>query len=107
MPTFDTDVSAHRFPGIAKAALEMAFANGGVNRHRREVDVLKDLEGVLAFSGVDMAMDLTAISAWLDTLADDHLLVVADGEETEMQNLLVGAPAGTDELLNEIFHHAS
>ena len=98
----ETDLSNHRFPGIAKATLEMSYANGGINRYRREFDALKALDRVLE-TGVDVAMDLPAIDEWLSGLSDDDMLTVVDGEETEMLKIVEDAPPGTDSLLNQIF----
>lgn len=92
----------HPYPGIAKATIEMSYANGGISRDRREAEVLKELAKLLT-SGVDVAMDLTAISLWLGSLSEDDLLIVVDGEESEQQAILKTAPLGTDQLLNHIF----
>lgn len=105
--TYETDISTQKFPGIAKAALEMSYCNGGINRGRREKDVLHDLEKVLSRGGIDIAFNLPEISRWLAALADDDLLTVVDGEEGDSDQLLSRAPTGTNMLLNDIFEHAA
>lgn len=103
--TFETDLTKHRFPGIARATLKMSYCNGGVNRDRREKDVLKELEPSLA--ECDLAMDLPAISAWAMALSDGDMLTLMDGEESEQHHVLSDAPNGTDGLLNLIFDNAA
>ena len=106
MFTLDTDVvTKHRFPGIARAALEMSYANGGINRDRREKDALAKLESILA--ECDLAMDLPAISAWAMALSDDDMLTLVDGEESKQHAIVTRAPHGTDGLLNLIFYHVA
>lgn len=106
MFTLDTAVvTKHRFPGIARAALEMSYANGGVNRNRRECDVLAELEPILA--ECDLAMDLPAISRWALALSDGDMLTLVDGEESEQHRIVTCAPHGTDSLLNLIFDHVA
>jgi hypothetical protein len=99
---YETDLSKQRFPGIAKAALEMSYANGGINRDRREREVVTKLDTLLS-SEIDLTMDLGSISLWLGALPEDNLLAVVDGEEGEQQAILASAPAGTDHLLTRIF----
>lgn len=99
---YQTDTTKHRYPGIAKAALEMAYDNGGVSRDRPESVTIDELDRVLA-GGVELAFDLDAISGWLETLSEDDLVIAVAGEQTEMARLLEAAPAGTDFLLNAIF----
>jgi hypothetical protein len=106
MSHYETDISKHRYPGIARATLEMSYCNGGVNRDRRESEVLEDLENILV-GGSDLAFDLPAISQWLAALDDETLGNVVDGDQDEAAKLMEGAPAGTDALLNEIFYNAA
>lgn len=106
MATYDTDISAHRYPGIARAALEMSYCNGGINIHRREADVIADLETALT-GGVDIAFDLRAISDWLKALDDETLQSAVDGCETEIAEVLKDAPGGTHSLLDAIFEAAA
>lgn len=99
-------MTEHRFPGIAKATIEMAYDNGGVHRERREHDVLRDLDTVLN-DGVAIAFNLSEIDKWLATLSDDDLQIAVAGEETEREQLMGTAPPGTDALLDEIFERAA
>lgn len=103
--TFETDLTRHPYPGIAKAALEMSYCNGGVNRDRRERDVLKALEPILGECNI--AMDLPAISMWLGKLSDEDMLTLVDGEESEQHQIVTCAPHGTDGLLNLIFDNVA
>lgn len=103
--TFETDVTRHRFPGIARATLEMSYCNGGINRERREKDVLEKLEPLLI--ECDLAMDLPAISAWAMALSDEDMLTLVDGEESDQHAIVTCAPHGTDGLLNLIFDNAA
>jgi len=102
---FETDMSKQRFPGIARAALEMSYANGGVNCGRRESDVLEKLEPILA--ECDLAMDLPEISKWLDALSSGDMLTLVDGEESDQHQIVTCAPNGTDSILNLIFDHVA
>lgn len=102
---FEADLTKHPYPGIAKATLEMSYANGGVNRDRRERDVLEKLEPILA--ECDLAMDLPAISAWAAALSDEDMLTLVDGEESDQHHVLSDAPHGTDGLLNLIFDNVA
>lgn len=105
-PHFETDIAAHRYPGIAKAALEMAYSIGGIHRDRRESEVIEALEGVL-MDGSDIAFDLPAISQWFAALDDDTLLTVVDGDQDEAAEILKSAPGGTHALLENIFENAA
>lgn len=101
--TFATDISKHRYPGIARAALEMAYDNGGVNRDRPEQVSIDELDAVLAADGFDIAFDLQQISDWLLALPDDQLSTAVAGEHSDVAALMGRAPPGADELLNAIF----
>jgi hypothetical protein len=103
---FNTDLSTHRFPGIARAALEMAYDNGGINRMRSEQDALRDLDAILT-DGADIAFDLPDIDRWLASLSDDDLQTVVAGEETEAAQIIANAPGGTHQILEDIFERAA
>lgn len=90
------------YPGIVRAALNMARCNGGINRYRSEKDCLRSLELLLAEASV--ALDLRAISEWLAALSEEDLLTVVDGDETEAAELVKSAPEGTQMFLDEIFN---
>jgi len=105
-PTYSTDLTKHDYPGIAKAALEMAYCNGGVNRYRPEREVIAALDQRVLGGGIDLAFDLRAIDRWLGALHYDDLQTAVDGEQSEMEQLIAGAPAGTEAVLNAIWEHA-
>lgn len=89
----------HPYPHIAKACLLIARDNGGINRNRSVVQALDFAE----FIGGHHA-PLEAIDAWLGTLSDEQLETVCCGEASEGAAILAtGAPAGTNELLNDYF----
>lgn len=97
-----TDITKHRYPGIARAALEMAYDNGGVNRFRPESATIEELDIILAHDTY-ATLDLSTISEWLSGLSYDELVIAVAGEETETAELMAAAPVGTIELLNAIF----
>jgi hypothetical protein len=88
------------FPGITKAALEIAYDNGGINRDRSEKKMLGELERWLAKQPAEILPD---IDAWLSSLSKDDLITVCAGEESEQQAILQNAPPFTDKLLNDYF----
>lgn len=96
-------IARHRYPGIAKAAIEMAYDNGGVTRARPERVTVEELDAVLVSDGFDVAFDIQAINDWLLALSEDKLLVAVAGEHSEVAELMLRAPPGTDDLLNAIF----
>jgi hypothetical protein len=91
-----------RFPAITRAAQLMAYDNGSISREHTIETVLTDLDSVLGAEGV-YEKDLVEIDRWLETLSPVQLTVVCCGEETEQEKMMVGAPALTNGLLNEIF----
>jgi hypothetical protein len=104
---------AQRFPGITRAALSMAYDNGGINRDRSEADMRKDLATFLAkcmeakHSGLRTTLysQLRTIDTWLDQLSDEEIDTVCNGEETEAAAAVKQAPEGTSFLLNGIFEN--
>jgi hypothetical protein len=106
MSHYETDLSVRKYPAISKAALEMSYCNGGVNRDRREADVLRSLDAWLS-DGPDLALDLPAIDAWLATLDDEQLQTAVDGEESEAEQIVSAAPPGTSRLLTDIFDNVA
>lgn len=105
----ESETIIERFPGLRKAALEIAYDNGLINRFVGEKDYLKSLDEVLGAEGVYEA-DLQAWDEWLESLDEDDLLTVATGDEYDMGEILAKAPtSGSNEgslhgLLNDIFH---
>lgn len=90
------------YQAITKAATLMARSNGAINRHRTEADFLDKLALVMMHS----PHDLDAIDKFLASRTDDQLLTIVDGERTEMEAELIGAPVATDMLLNDVFENA-
>lgn len=88
------------FAGITRAARAIAYDNGGVNRTRSELQMLRDLSRWLDKQPQE---PLTDIDAWLSRLSDDDLETVCAGEASEAAVLLKGAPPFTDKLLNDYF----
>ena len=99
----NTDLTKQRYPGLARAVLEMAYDNGGINRYRREADCLRELNEFLS-DGPEVAFDLPRISAWLETLDKDTLETVVAGEQTDAEAICANGPPGTHELLDDIFN---
>lgn len=105
-----SDLTEHKYPAIARAALEMSYANGGINRDRSEADVLTDLGVTIeVIGGFVTPNDLSSIDAWLAMLGEDDLLTAVDGEQSETAALIAEAPSGAPRafgqaVLNAIFH---
>jgi hypothetical protein len=101
-----------RFPGIAKATLEISYDNGVINRDRSENDCLCELRTYLVkdwlharHAGLKTIQISTiiAIDHWLSGLSNEDLNTVCNGEETEACTILAAAPPQTADLLNGIF----
>ena len=90
------------FPGIARAALEIALDNGGINRFRSEKMLRNELAEFLERQPQEI---LPAIDAWLSGLSEDDLRNFCSGGEGEPERELVAAsaPPFTDQLLNDYF----
>jgi hypothetical protein len=102
------------FPGITKAALSIAYDNGGINRFRSEADCLHELAEYIDrewlsadHTGLRTILwaNLINMDRWIDELSDEQLETVCNGEETEVKAAMIAAPYGTDELLNGIFEN--
>ncbi len=92
------------YANIEKAALEIAYDNGSINRGRSENDALAELHRFLDRSGY--ATDqLSNIDDWLGNLSDDDLQTVCAGEEQEADAILRGSPIFTLTLLTDIFEN--
>jgi hypothetical protein len=89
-----------KWPGITRAALEIAYDNGGITRMRSEERMLGQLERWLETQPQD---PLPAIDAWLLALSDEDLETVCVGEQLEVAALMASAPPFTDQLLNAYF----
>ncbi len=108
------DYDSRGFPGITKAALSLAYDNGGINRERSEEDCLRELGEYLGehwlradHAGLRTLLfcSLIGMDRWLSTLSDEELGTACNGEEREAHEVLSRAPLGTDELLNGIFEN--
>jgi hypothetical protein len=91
---------AHDYPGIRRAALEIAYDNGGINRARSERRMLGEFERWIARQPVEI---LPSIDAWLGGLSNKDMVTVCAGEESEQAAILRSAPPFTDKLLNDYF----
>jgi hypothetical protein len=95
--------AADRFPGIARAALEIALDNGGINRFRPQEQQRRELSKFLERQPQEI---LPPIDAWLTSLSDEDLSTACCGEHSEMEAILASAPPFTDQLLNDYFDEA-
>lgn len=91
----------HPYPGIWRAAREIAYCNGGVNRYRSERQVEREFKAWIAKQPSDPLM---LIDVFLSSLTDDVLNTLCDGEESEVDTILRNAPPFTDDLLNRYFN---
>lgn len=68
--------------GIKKAALEIAYDNGMINRAQSEAEFLEAVDEVIGADGVDLA-DLVKIDTYLLSLSDDQMNDLCCGGEGE------------------------
>lgn len=90
-----------RFPGIKRAALEIAYDNGGINRHRTEAAMLRALDKFLASQPNEVLPD---IDRWLSSLSDDELQTVCCGDQFDQEAITRTAPPFTNQLLDDCFN---
>lgn len=90
------------YPGITRAAVEMAYDNGGVNRDRSEATVVRQLARFMDGIGIE-PWQLRDIDRWLTDLSEDDILTAVAGEETEMLELMRKGPPFAHKLLCDIF----
>ncbi len=88
------------YPGITKAALVIAYDNGGINCFRSEEQMRRELVQFLARWPDDM---LGLIDAWLAAQTDDDLDTICCGEHEAMNALMANAPPGANDLLDNYF----
>ena len=94
------------FPHITMIAQTIYLDNGKINRHHGEESFLEDLDCILGADGVYYA-DLKALDDWLSTLTEEERETLADGEQSEMEEIQSRAPnpdicAGLfDDIFNE------
>lgn len=91
---------ADRFPGIKRAALEIAYDNCGINITRIERRMLSEFWRWLDRQPGEL---LPAIDAWLAALSSDNLQTVCAGDQDEARVILQSAPPFTEKLLNDYF----
>jgi hypothetical protein len=94
-------MATERFPGIQRAALEIAYDNGGVNRTRPQAQMLREFHAWLAKQPQE---PLPKIDEWLSSLSDEQLNVVCTGEHSEMEAAIQSSPPFTNDLLNRYFN---
>lgn len=93
--------AAKRYPGIAKAALEISYDNGGINRDRTEAMMLRKLGRVL--ETLPYSEHLPAIDRFLGKLNEEDLNTICAGEHTDQQAIVALGPPFTDTLLTDVF----
>jgi hypothetical protein len=107
------DTIIDKYPGIKKATLIMAYANGVINRTEDEHMFLAAQDFILGAEGV-YAEDLRRLDQWLcelDTTMPGALGILADGEECEANALAALGPRDANgrplaALLDDIFDNA-
>jgi len=92
----------NKFPGIKRAALYLAHANGMIYRGCTEEQWLSSLDYVLGAEGVDTD-ELQKLDDWCKTLSDEQVETLVDGEEEEMQQLVDSCPTEAVGIFNDIF----
>lgn len=75
------------WPNIRKAALELAYDNGMINRFNSEEEWLGAASLCLSADGVDYA-DLQILDNFIATLTDEQVITLVAGEHEEMQALI-------------------
>lgn len=85
------------FPNITRLTLDMIGYNGGLHVLRApeigaEAEVKRLLDECIGAEGVYYD-DLSVLDAWLGTLNDKEFMIVADGEEKEIEVILSRAPS--------------
>lgn len=91
------------YPGITRAAVEMAYDNGGIHRFRSEATVVRRLSRFM--DTVDLEpQQLREIDQWLSLLSEDLMQTAVAGEEAEMLALMRRGPPFAHKLLNDMFN---
>lgn len=88
---------ASRYPGIKRAALEIAYDNGGIHRGRSEKRMLREFGHWLERQPSDLLPD---IDKWLSALSEVDLQTVCAGEVSEADALLASSPPFTNPCLS-------
>jgi hypothetical protein len=76
-----------RLQGLRKAALEIAYDNGKINRYQSEEAYLDKVETIIGSDGV-YGEDLEREDAWLRTLSDDDVNTLCAGEHDDVRELV-------------------
>jgi len=98
----DTDMRRFLVKALQTAGYEViSYDNGGVNRYRSEVQVLREMQRFVDSRPYNA--ELKAIDDWLGTLTEGQMETVCAGEMSEADAILVAAPAFTETLLHEYF----
>lgn len=90
------------YPNIVRAIKEMALCNNVINRHYPEKQFMFELEGYIACCPI-YPTTMNHIERWISSLTDEQIEILVDGEETEMERLLLNAPPSTGELFVDVF----
>lgn len=91
-------VEMNRREGIMKAAKLIAYDNGMINRIETEGVFIARVKSML-----DKHTGWVEINEWLLKQSDDDLNTICCGEHNDMLALMQAAPAGTEQLLEDIF----
>lgn len=92
------------YPGLKKAALEIAYDNGMINRNCTEEQYTRSTDPIIGAESV-YDEDLKIWSDWIDNLNDEDLSTLCCGESCEMEEIISKAPKAEflDGLLNDLF----
>ncbi|SMC41167.1 hypothetical protein SAMN06297251_10288 [Fulvimarina manganoxydans] len=90
------------FPGLYRAYLLIALDNGGINRCRSVEDQRRDFD---RWADKQPLQTLSSSDAWLSSLSQERLELVASGGQDEPDTIAAkeGAPDDLDDLLNSYF----
>lgn len=109
MSAIEQDLWWAQFPTIRKAALEIAYDNGMINRGESEAEFLEKALGALCAEGVPV-LDVIRLEMFLKTLNNEDLVTLCNGEHDEVVALEGDCPFSVVEpaekvtrLLNDIF----
>ena len=105
----ENDLWWAQFPTIRKAALEIAYDNGMINRGESETEFLEKALGALCAEGVPV-LDVIRLEMFLKTLNNEDLVTLCNGDDVDQAALETDCPFSVVEpaekvtrLLNDIF----
>lgn len=78
------------FPNLKRAALEIAYDNGMINRSEPETDFLAKAAKPIEELAI---INLIKLEVWLAELTDEQMSTLCAGEETDMKELVATAPS--------------